>query len=340
MSRTPGFGGQMIEKQKPERKLLKLGHSKEKPENQHSYNRAASSADASFSICAGYNFTQQKHTGPERRQRWQHHAARPQLLPSTHPSSNNTFIGDKSCCTTPAWPDAPAMSTVKETGQLQDSSCHADFLLFMPRGAIKLLLSSQQTLKQHSFHLSQVAPIKYGKLSEALVSHPLRLPPCTARTVLPPSFPSPPSAPPLDRIVQSSRMEWKTVWVSWPCTLQRANRRQLLVFQPKEQLKTCYIKGFIRVLKIHIFKGSWPLRAAVAQADFLPRSNTVPHTAAWPTTWTRGFKLSYMNWFTSGLRRVGNRAHTQLIHDWISILPANTVYGYHLIAINETNSSF
>lgn len=270
-------------------------------------------------------------------------AARPQLLPSTHPSSNNAFIGDKSCCTTPAWPDAPVMSTVKETGQPQDSSCHVDFPVFLPCGAIKLLLSSQQMLKQHSFHFTNGTDQIWKTVWSFCIS-PSKPTPMHSTDHPPTQLPfSIVSVPPLCCIIQSSRMEWKTVWVSSLCTLQGANRRQLVrnsVFQSKQQLKTCYVKGFIRVLKIHVFKGSWPLRATAAQADLLPRSNMVPHTAAWPTTWTRGFKLSYMNWFTRGLRRVSNRAHTQLIHDWISILPANMVYGYHLIAINETNSSF
>lgn len=108
--------------------------------------------------------------------------------------------------------------------------------------------------------------------------------------------------------------------------LHRANRRVVRnsPFQPKKWLKTCYFKSFIqRVLKMVLFKASWPYMLCTG------RSPMTTLGARYRRTIQSGHvapKLPYTNWFTPRLRGARSRAHTQLIHDAIQILPANSLW--------------
>lgn len=204
--------------------------------NQRSCNRAVGSADTSFSsfsyLCALWFYAAERRTSPEHRQRWQQ-------LPSAHWSSNNAFIWDKSCCTTPAC--------------LTRCSCHkhcegnwtnprhllpCSIPSIYPPGAVKLL-----SWAGWSHHTSTPSTGQMWKTIWNFGSSSPKSVPCTAWTVLPPSFPSPPRLPLFSTAGcsgQSSKMKQKTDWVSSPCTLQRATRTSFVrnsVFQPKKAIK-------------------------------------------------------------------------------------------------------
>ena len=156
--------------------------------------------------------------------------------------------------------------------------------LVIPPGAVKLLPWARVVSPhQHTFHSPRAALIKCGKPFETLVSHPLSL----SHAQHGPSS-RPASLP--HRVCSSSQWQdasrkaprWNGRWFGFHHHVpsRRANRRRFVrnsVFHSKKQLKTCYVKGFMkRVLKIHIFKASWPLGAA-AQAS----SPMIKHSATY-----------------------------------------------------------
>lgn len=191
------------------------------------------------------------------------------------------------------------------------------------QGAVKLLLCAQWSphtsipSTRHERHWSNM------ENSETLVSHPLSLPHSSS------SHP----APLLHHVCSSPQAQNRRNRRRFafhdhrPPQQTGANRRVVRnsLLQPKKQLKTCYFKSFIQtVLKMVIFKASWPLCAG-GQAD-LPWSSSVPCTTEQPRKGHVDPKLPYTNWFTPRLRGAKSRAHTQLIHDAIQILPANSLW--------------
>lgn len=109
--------------------------------------------------------------------------------------------------------------------------------------------------------------------------------------------------------------------------LHRANRSvvRTSLFQPKQRWKTFYCKRFIqRVLKMVTFKGYWPWCSGGTGRSPMTKLGAMYHR-----TIRSGHvdpKLPYTNWFTPRLRGARSRAHTQLIHDAIQILPANSLW--------------
>lgn len=156
----------------------------------------------------------------------------PQLLPPTHLSSNNAFIWDKSCCTTLAC--------------LARCSCHKcckgnwtntrQLLLLFPviylLGTVKLIPWAGRS---HHTNTLQLTTSSTDQTWETVWNSP-----SVTQTILPPSFPSPPCL--LLFSMQSSKVEWKMVWVLLPCTILRANRRfaRKSVFQTKKTIQNLF----------------------------------------------------------------------------------------------------
>lgn len=155
--------------------------------------------------------------------------AAPQLLPPTHLSPNNAFIRDKSCCTTPAC--------------LTRCSCHKcckgnwtntrqllphSFPVIYPPGAIKLMPQAGQSHHTSTLPLTTSGTDQMWRTVWNSSS--------VKQTILLPSFPSPPCLLLFSK--QSSKVEWKMVWVSSPCTIPRAVRFvRKSVFQLKKAIQ-------------------------------------------------------------------------------------------------------